>query len=802
VTLPFSQREILTVSQLTVLVKTQLETAFSDVWMEGEISNLRSPGSGHLYFTLKDAEAQMRAVFFRSGVRSLKFVPKDGLQVICRGRITVYEPRGEYQIVLDYMEPKGIGALQLAFEQLKERLWKEGLFDDARKRPIPILPQKIGIVTSPTGAALRDILKVIRRRFANVDILVAPASVQGDRAVPEIIAGIEDLNARTDVDVIILARGGGSIEDLWAFNDEALARAIYRSRIPVISAVGHEIDTTIADFAADLRAPTPSAAAERVVQNKEDLERTLDGLDARLNRAIFSRVDLLKARLTSWVRLLPKPLQVVQRMIQRLDDLKERLSLSVGRRLQRQRERLDGMVRRLYLRSPGYLLEEQRRRILHDEQAMARLIRHRLQLLHSRLGGIFSKLHALSPLSVLERGYSIARKLPSLSVLRSAAEAAAGDSLLIRLHEGEIRCRVEETFSAGSGGTGPGEIHDAVVTGGRLPAGKLPMSLLERLLNRYTTPSDRVVIGPAVGVDATAIDFNDRFLLAKTDPITFVAEDIGAYAVHINANDIAVMGGTPKWFLATILLPEGRATEEMAESIFASLSRACRTLGVVLCGGHTEITGGIDRPLVIGQMLGEAARDGLISSRGARPGDALILTKGIAIEGTSILAREMAGRLKGAFPESFITRCKGLIDDPGVSVVADARIAVQSGRVHAMHDPTEGGLASGLHEMALASGVGLRVDSNRISILPECRRLCDHLGLDPLGVIASGALLLSVDPDDAEKIVRGLEAEGISAAVIGGVTPKEAGVRRIQDGKEGALPLFDRDEIARLFSSR
>src|SRR3990170_6260873 len=267
------QTHILTVTQLTIRVKDLLEGTFPDVWVVGEISNLSAPRSGHIYFTLKDEQSQIRAVLFRSSQRFLKFTLQHGLQVICRGRVGVYEPRGEYQLVLEYIEPKGVGALQQAFEELKARLAKEGLFDLDRKKPLPLLPRRIGIITSPTGAAIRDMLRVIRRRHPKMEILIYPVVVQGAAAAPEIVEAIRYFNQEKNADVLIVGRGGGSLEDLWAFNEESVARAVYGSAIPVISAVGHETDYTISDFVADLRAPTPSAAAEMVVKNKEDIQR-------------------------------------------------------------------------------------------------------------------------------------------------------------------------------------------------------------------------------------------------------------------------------------------------------------------------------------------------------------------------------------------------------------------------------------------------------------------------------------------------------------------------------------------------
>ncbi|GMR04440.1 MAG: AIR synthase family protein [Thermodesulfobacteriota bacterium] len=335
----------------------------------------------------------------------------------------------------------------------------------------------------------------------------------------------------------------------------------------------------------------------------------------------------------------------------------------------------------------------------------------------------------------------------------------------------------------------------------KLSQGKLPANILKRLLKRYATESKSVVVGPAVGIDCAVIDFHGQYLLAKTDPITFVAEDIGLYALHINANDIAVMGGVPRWFLATVLLPEGSATEEAAERIFSQISRACKSLGVTLSGGHTEITRGIEMPIIVGQMLGEAKKGRLVTTAGARPGDAVILTKGIAIEGTSIIARKKGESLvkKGVFSKRFIARCKNLVKTPGISVMEDAKTAMKNASVHAMHDPTEGGLATGLHELATAACCGVLVYEDSIAVLPESRKICDHFGLDPLSLIASGALVAAIDPRDTDKALKGLKKAGINAAQIGVVTEKSRGV--VISGKSGerALPYPERDEITKIF---
>jgi hydrogenase expression/formation protein HypE len=339
------------------------------------------------------------------------------------------------------------------------------------------------------------------------------------------------------------------------------------------------------------------------------------------------------------------------------------------------------------------------------------------------------------------------------------------------------------------------------------PLGKLPSEHLARLLARHAPSDPRVVLGPGVGRDAAIIDLGDRYMVAKTDPITFAADEIGWYAVHVNANDIACTGATQRWFLATLLLPEGHTLPSLVDAIFDQIADACGELEVALVGGHTEITHGLDRPIVVGCMLGEVARDRLVRPDGARPGDALLVTKGIAVEGTAIIAREVVNGWNGVnglnggngWEEGLLERCRGFLHDPGISVVRDARVAMLAGAVHAMHDPTEGGLATGLLEMARAAGVGLEVKERAIPILPETQALCTRLGLDPLGLIASGALLLAVALEDADAIRTALESAGIAAAHIGQVVEPSQGV--VLQSATGARPFprFERDEIARLF---
>jgi len=332
-----------------------------------------------------------------------------------------------------------------------------------------------------------------------------------------------------------------------------------------------------------------------------------------------------------------------------------------------------------------------------------------------------------------------------------------------------------------------------------LPVGKLEMDYLGQVLAKYAQVNERVVVGAVVGEDATVIDFGDRYLVAKTDPVTFATEEIGWYAVNINANDVATTGAIPRWFLATVLLPAGSTDRALVEGIFAQLSDACRQLGVSFCGGHTEITYGLDRPIVVGQMLGEVERDKLVTTAGAQVGDDIILSKGIAIEATSLIAREKAGELASKYSADFIDRCQGFLHEPGISVVREAQIATAQARVHAMHDPTEGGLATGLWELAQAADVGLLVHEERIEILPETTLLCADYGLDPLGIIASGSLLIVLSPQDSARVIEKLEEAGIAAAAIGKVIAKEEGLRLMAGGVVGDLPYFERDEIARLF---
>ena len=438
-------RTLYTVSALTALLRVHIESAFSDIWVEGEVSNLRIPTSGHAYFTLKDASSQIRAVLFRSVGRSQRFALQDGLQLVCRGRLTVYEPRGDYQVIVEYAEPKGVGALQLAFEQLKARLAAEGLYDQARKRPLPFLPRRIGVVTSPTGAAIRDIVQVAHKRDPGVTIVIDPVAVQGESAAGEIARAIEELNEMGGFDVLIVGRGGGSLEDLWPFNEEIVARAVAASRIPVVSAVGHEIDFTIADFVADVRAPTPSAAAELVVRDRVDLLKRVVGYGDRAVHAIRTVLRDLYARVEAERRGLLDPTALVARAMQRRDELEMRLRLTQVNRLKELRSAVEALRQDVLLRSPLQLIQRGLTLLPHLRMRLQQRMTVALELWRRSLEESIGTLHALSPLAILGRGYSITRRWPELTVLRAASAVSPGEVVQVRLAAGELLCEVQKT---------------------------------------------------------------------------------------------------------------------------------------------------------------------------------------------------------------------------------------------------------------------------------------------------------------------------------------------------------------------
>ncbi len=433
-------KAVLTVTELTGAIKDFLESGFDVMWVTGEISNLRRPASGHLYFTLKDEGSQIRTVAFRSAAGRIGFDFEDGMKIVCRGRLNVYPARGEYQLIIDAAEPKGIGALQMAFEQLKERLGKEGLFDPSHKKDIPFLPGKIGIVTSPSGAAVRDILNITGRRFPSVDIIIAPAAVQGVEAPTEICDAISDLNS-IGVDVIIVTRGGGSLEDLFCFNDERVARAIHSSKIPVISAVGHEIDFTIADFVADLRAPTPSAAAELVVPDRKDLIERIRRLKSQLINAHGVSLRELENRLDFVVGGLRDPRGRISDLRMGLDDWCVRLSGGM-RRVLKMRENSFLPANRMLIRlTPETRVRELRSRVENIRKELAARTRFYMDNLKSMLQRDMSALDNLSPLSVLKRGFGIVR-LPDGTIVRDVAMLAVNDSVDVKISSGSFKARV------------------------------------------------------------------------------------------------------------------------------------------------------------------------------------------------------------------------------------------------------------------------------------------------------------------------------------------------------------------------
>ena len=437
------ERQVWKVRDLVAAVRSHIEREYSDAWVEGEISNFRAPDSGHLYFTLKDGNAQIRVVMFRTSARLLRFRPADGLQVVVRGRVTVYEDRGELQISAEYIEPKGAGSLQLAFEQLKAKLEAEGLFAAERKKPIPSLPSRIGIVTSAQAAALRDILNVLERRHHSVNVLIYPAQVQGDAASHEVAAGVRFLNQHDSVDVIVIARGGGSTEDLASFNNEALARTVAASEIPIISAVGHETDFTIVDFVADLRAPTPSAAAELVIRSRQEVEDHAAALGERLSRAMRYRLLMGRQALTELAQhgAFARMMEVIRQRQQKLDDLTHRMELAERQLLQqmhRRWETISAAVRHYDLRR---VLSGVRKEIDTGTSALVSVMRNVLLQHRVRSERLQTALQSLSPLAILERGYALVFDSQG-QLLKDVRGLNLGDEISARLAHGEIHAAV------------------------------------------------------------------------------------------------------------------------------------------------------------------------------------------------------------------------------------------------------------------------------------------------------------------------------------------------------------------------
>jgi len=442
-------RSIWTVRDLMSAVRTGLEREYTDIFVEGEISNFRPAESGHLYFTLKEDGAQLRVVMFRSQARLLRFRPADGMVVIARGRVTVYESRGELQLSAEYLEPKGAGALQIAFEQLKTKLAAEGLFEQSRKKPLPALPRRIGVVTSPRGAAIGDILNILRRRHQGAHVLLYPAQVQGEAAPREVSAGVRYFNRALSVDVIVVARGGGSMEDLAAFNDEGLARVVAASQLPVISAIGHETDFTILDFVADLRAPTPSAAAELVIESQQQLQERVAALRRRLARAARYQLLMMRQRLTQLAQhgAFVRMRDLIGRRQQRLDELSYRLGAAERHELQRYRQRLAVASARLRMHDLRRVLSGMRREIDAHAAALAAAARAHLMRRRARLGPVEARLRALSPLNILERGYALVFDAQG-NLVKDAAQVQPGDEIRARVQRGEIEATVNKTQTA------------------------------------------------------------------------------------------------------------------------------------------------------------------------------------------------------------------------------------------------------------------------------------------------------------------------------------------------------------------
>lgn len=438
-------RKIFTVSELTEQIREILEREYPSVWVQGEISNFHAAPSGHLYFTLKDDLAQIRCVMFKIQSRFLKFRLENGLNIVAWGRLSVYSMRGEYQLLLDTVEPLGLGSLMLAFEQLKARLAAEGLFDPGRKKPIPQFPRTVGLVTSPRGAAVKDMIRTITRRFRGVNILVSPASVQGDRAPEELAQAVSRLCAAGDVDVIIIGRGGGSIEDLWAFNDERVVRAVAECPLPTVSAVGHETDVTLTDFAADLRASTPSVAAELVVPDKQELAAGILHLLARLRNVMRHRLARSVDAVKELVRRLFDPRRQIQERRMAIDDLTMRLVNATGRRVSAAREQAQSVAARL---KRGHILRNiaaARQDCTSLNVRLATAMRNDLHRYRANAESLASRLDSLSPLAVLARGYSITLRHDTGQVITDAETVRIGEDLQVRLNRGQLLCTVIET---------------------------------------------------------------------------------------------------------------------------------------------------------------------------------------------------------------------------------------------------------------------------------------------------------------------------------------------------------------------
>jgi exodeoxyribonuclease VII large subunit len=440
------ERRVHSVSELTARIRTLLEEELFEIWVEGEISNCRVWNTGHLYFTLKDGGAQIKGVMFRSALRLLKFTPKDGLRVVARGRVSVYDPKGEYQIICEHLEPGGLGALQLAYDQLKERLAREGLFDARRKRALPALPRKIGVVTSLDGAAVRDIIKVLLRRYANAHVVIRAVRVQGEGAALDIARGLSAIVKVKGVDVVIVGRGGGSMEDLWAFNEEVAVRAIAGCPLPIISAVGHETDVTLADFVADLRAPTPSAAAEMVVARKDEFVSRIDRLEGRLNGTMHNRRHRLESRLRALDARagLGGARGRLAMHARHVGELTHELRQALGARIALRERRYQSLRLALETFDLRRRLAGLRTRLVTGDGQLAAVRDRRRHALDARLGAALARLESLSPLAVLARGYAVCWNGDRTQIVRDASTLAIGDRVTVTVQRGELACEVKD----------------------------------------------------------------------------------------------------------------------------------------------------------------------------------------------------------------------------------------------------------------------------------------------------------------------------------------------------------------------
>ncbi len=436
--------DILSVAQLNREARRLLETGLPNLWVAGEISNLARPASGHLYFSLKDADAQVQCAMFRGANRKLKFQLEVGLQVVVRAKVSIYEPRGNYQLIIEHMEEAGEGLLQRRFEELKRKLDEEGLFSESHKQPLPALPASIGVITSPSGAAIRDVLNILQRRYPLASVTIYPTRVQGQQAAGEIVAAINLAVARNECDVLIVTRGGGSLEDLWSFNEEVVARAIYECAIPVVAGVGHEVDITIADLVADKRAPTPSGAAELIVPDRDEILRSLANFDRRAGlslkrhwKNIQRQTEQLDARLKRM-----HPGAILQQMQQRADDLSRQLTRAISYRLEQQRQHTIALNRRLAHAAPAEIIASSMARLQILEQALTTRTQKKLAQLQNRFAILSGNLNSVSPLATLERGYAIVSSVESGKIIRDAARVTAGERIAIRLAQGELEASV------------------------------------------------------------------------------------------------------------------------------------------------------------------------------------------------------------------------------------------------------------------------------------------------------------------------------------------------------------------------